>query len=141
QWHPVYRFPSRITAPSGLTGVDEVTDFTYDGQGNLLQKTITAGTKVRQWSYTYNAYGQVLRVDGPRTDVSDTTDYSYYGASDPCLYCRGNVKTVTNALGHVTTYSNYDADGHARQVTDANGVATTFAYDTLGRPLSSTTDA
>ena len=43
QWHPVHRLPTRIAAPSGVAGVLEVTDFVYDAQGNLLQKTITAG--------------------------------------------------------------------------------------------------
>ena len=85
QWHPVYRLPTKIVAPSGVAGVSEVTDFAYDAQGNLLQKTITAGGRTRQWNMTYNALGQVLTVDGPRTDVTDVTTYTYYDATDPCV--------------------------------------------------------
>ena len=44
----------------------------------------------RQWDMTYNAIGRVLTVDGPRTDVTDVTTYTYYGATDPCVGCRGN---------------------------------------------------
>ena len=44
QWHPVHRLPARITAPSGVAGALETTDFVYDAQGNLLRKTIAAGT-------------------------------------------------------------------------------------------------
>ena len=74
QWHPVYRLPTKITAPSGIAGVNEVTDFVYDAQGNLLQKTVTAGARTRQWNMTYNAFGQMLTIDGPRTDVGRRHD-------------------------------------------------------------------
>src|SRR6185295_17141587 len=43
QWHPVYRLPTRMTTPSGVAGIDEVTDYAYDAQGNLVKKTVTAG--------------------------------------------------------------------------------------------------
>ncbi len=92
QWHPAFRLPTKITTPSGANGVDEVTDLAYDAQGNLVQKTITSGTAKRQWTTTYNARGQVLTVDGPRTDVADVTTYTYYGTADPCVACRGNVQ-------------------------------------------------
>ena len=141
QWHPVYRLPTRITAPSGVVGVSEVTDFNYDPQGNLLQRTVTAGTIVRQWTNTYNARGQVLTADGPRTDVADVTTYTYYGATDPCTFCRGNVRTVANALGHVTTYNDYDADGQPTRTTDPNGVVTTSSYDARGRLRTRTVNA
>ena len=101
QWHPVHRLPARITAPSGIGGVSEVTDFVYDPQGNLLRKTITAGVGTRQWEMTYNAFGQTLTIDGPRTETADVTTNTYYDRTDPCAACRGNVKTTTNAAGHV----------------------------------------
>jgi YD repeat-containing protein len=40
---------------------------------------------------------------------------------------------VTNALGHVTTYDNYDANGRLLQMTDPNGVKTAYTYDARGR--------
>ena len=92
QWHPVFRLPVKIVAPSGVAGGNEVTDFVHDAQGNVLQKTTSAGGRTRQWNMTYNAIGQVLTVDGPRTDVSDVTTYTYYDATDPCIGCRGNVR-------------------------------------------------
>ena len=33
EWHPTYGLPSKITAPR------KITDFTYDGQGQLLSRT------------------------------------------------------------------------------------------------------
>ncbi len=133
QWHPVFRLPTKVVAPSGVAGIDETTDFVYDAQGNVLQKTVGAGGRTRQWNMTYNATGQVLTVDGPRTDVSDVTAYAYYDATDPCSGCRGNVKTTTNAAGHLTTFEAYDVDGQPTRIVDPNGVATTLSYDVRGR--------
>ena len=122
QWHPAYRLPTKIVAPSGVAGVNEVTDFVHDAPGNVLQKTISAGGRTRQWNMTYNATGQVLTVDGPRTDLTDVTTYTYYDGTDPCAGCRGNVKATTNAAGHVTTFNDYDVDGQPTRITDPNGV-------------------
>lgn len=141
QWHPVHRLPTRITAPSGVAGIDEVTDFGYDAQGNLLQKTFTAGARARQWTTVYNGRGQPLTVDGPRVDVADVTTYTYYDMTDACIGCRGNLRTITNALGHVTTFNDYDVDGQPARTTDANGVATTSAYDVRRRLRTRTVNA
>jgi len=139
QWHPVFRLPTKITAPSGIAGVNEVTDLAYDAQGNVVQKTVTAGSRSRQWTYTYNALGQRLTVDGPRTDVADIAAYTYYGTADPCVACRGNVRTITNAAGHVTTFDAYDVDGQPTRFTDPNGVVTAMTYDIRGRPKTRVT--
>lgn len=136
QWDAVHRLPARVTMPSGVPGVDQVTDYVYDGRGNTLRKTITAGSRSRQWQAAYNALGQPLSTDGPRTDAIDVTTYTYYAASDACVGCRGNVRTMTNALGHVTTYSNYDDDGNLLSSIDPNGLVTTQGYDVRGRLTS-----
>jgi len=141
QWHPVFRLPTRITAPSSVSGVSEVTDLDYDGQGNLVQKRVTSGTSARRWTMTYNARGQVLRVDGPRTDAVDVTAYTYYPMTAACVGCRGNVSSTTNAVGHVTTFDDYDLDGRPVRITDPNGVVTTSVYDLRGRLRTRTVDA
>ena len=141
QWHPVYRLPTKIVAPSSAPGVSEVTDYAYDARGNLLQKTLTAGATSRQWTMTYSALGQLLTVDGPRTDQTDVTSHTYYDVNDPCIGCRGNLKTTTNALGHVTTFDAYDIDGQPTRVIDPNGVATAMTYDVRGRLRTRTANA
>jgi YD repeat-containing protein len=129
QWHPTYRLPIAIAEPLRLT------TFNYDTNGNLLNKTIQATTDAngsqgfnaqvagtpRTWSYTYNQYGQVLTAKGPRTDINDTTTYTY----DPVT---SNLLTITNAAGQVTTLSNYDANGRVGTITDPNGIVTNLAY-------------
>jgi RHS repeat-associated protein len=82
-------------------------------------------------NYTYTTLGQIASIDGPRTDVSDVTSYTY----DP----QGNLTTITNALGHVVTFANFDNQGHAQSVTDANGVVTILGYTQQGWLASSNT--
>ena len=43
-----------------------------------------------------------------------------------------------DALGHVTTYSTYNAHGQPLTITDPNGVVTTLAYDGRQRLTSRT---
>ncbi|WP_137886944.1 RHS repeat-associated core domain-containing protein [Pseudomonas sp. 2FE] len=78
----------------------------------------------RSWSYSYNSLGLIESADGPRTDVADITRYAYDA--------QGNLTQVTNALGHITQLSNYDADGHPQSITDANGVSTSLTYAPQG---------
>lgn len=136
-WHPTFRIPVTVTEPDG-NGGSRVTTFTYDANGNLLGKTVAAGALSRSWSYTYDSYGRVLTEDGPRIDVSDVTTYAYYANTASCVACRGQLHTVTNALGHITTYSDYDANGRATRIVDPNGVVTAQSYHLRGWQTSRT---
>ena len=130
-WHPAFRLPaSIIDAQKAVT-------FTYDASGNVLTRTVTDTTVSpnvqRTWAYTYNAFGKVLTEDGPRSDVSDITSYAYFNCtgSGQC----GQLYTITNAPGHVTTFNSYNAHGQPTQITDANGLVTSLVYD-LGRRVT-----
>lgn len=132
QWHSTFRLPTQIDEPGKRT------TFTHDSNGNVLTKTVldTSTSESRTWTYTYNSFGQVLTANGPRTDVSDVTTYTYYSCTTG--YQCGQVQTVTNALGHVTTYNTYNAHGQPLTIIDPNGVVTTLAYDTRQRLTSRT---
>ena len=123
QWHPVFRVRTQIEDALSRTTFD------YDTNGALLSKTVLdlASLQSRVWTYTNDSYGRVLTENGPRTDVSDVTTYTYYTCTtgSEC----GQVNTVTNALGHTTTYNAYNANGQPTQITDANGLVTSLAYD------------
>ncbi len=114
------------------------TDNTYDADGNLATRTVTdtATGLSRTWTFSHSGTGQLLSVDGPRSDVTDTTTFSYYNCTTggQC----GQRHTATNALGHVTTFNDYDAHGNVLRLTDANGVVTTMTYDLRQRLLTST---
>jgi YD repeat-containing protein len=78
----------------------------------------------------YNTSGQVIQIDGPRTDVLDITTFEYYACTTG-VEC-GQLKKVTDALGHSITYDSYSPQG-VTQTTDANGLKTHYTYDTKGR--------
>lgn len=103
----------------------------YPSTNNIHTKTVTDTTVTpnvsRTWTYTYNSGGQVLTIDGPRTDVSDVTTYAYYTCTTG-TQC-GQVQTVSNAVGQVTTYNTYNAYAQPLTITDPNGVITTLTYD------------
>jgi RHS repeat-associated protein len=138
QWNSTYRQPTQIQVYSGATATGtpkRSTSFTHDTAGNVLTRTVTDTTATpnvsRTWTYTYNSFGQVLTEDGPRTDVGDVTTYAYYTCSTG-FEC-GQLQTVTNALGHTTTYNTYNVHGQPTQITDANGLVTSLAYDSRQR--------
>jgi RHS repeat-associated protein len=124
QWHASYRLPSQIDQAGQRTA------FSYDAQGNLLQKTVSADAQTKTWTLTYNSNGQPLTIDGPRSDVNDITRFSYDA--------KGDLNTVTDALGHVTTITSYNANGQPLTLKDPNGLVTTFQYDLRGKPVAST---
>jgi RHS repeat-associated protein len=138
-WSSSYRVPSAISVYAGSSSSGtalRTTSFTYDSNGNQLTKTVTdpASSVSRTWTYTYDSYGRVLTAKGPRTDVSSTTTYTYYTCTTGSQ-C-GQVYTVTDAVGNVTTYNTYNAYGQPLTITDPNGVVTTLTYDSRLRLTS-----
>jgi len=160
QWHATLRLPVRLAEPL------RITSYVYNGDGGascgfkadgatlvpgvLCSKTIQpttdatgaagfgatpAGTP-RTWSYSYNTNGSMLTMDGPRIEVGDVTTYTYYANNDLDLGKRGNVATITNALGHTTQVTAYDAHGQPLTIADPNGLATTLTYDARQRLTS-----
>lgn len=131
-WHANFTVPLQINIPLLRTS------YTYDNKGNVLTRTEQAtgdangsqGASAavtgipRTWAYTYNEVGQVLTITGPRTDVVDVSTYVYD--------TQRNLVSITNAAGHATTLSNYDANGRVGQITDPNGVVTTLTYTPRG---------
>jgi len=153
QWDTSFRLPTGIAEPLRITTNVYDADGTACGaRGALCSRTIQASTDVdgsqafsatptgtpRTWTYTYNANGSMLTVNGPRTDVSDFTDYTYYANDDPEPAKRGNLASVTNAAGHLTSITAYNAHGQPLTIIDANGLTTTLTYDLRRRPTSRT---
>ena len=84
--------------------------------------------------------GLVKSVDGPRTDATDVTSYTYYQTDDAtcatapttCPHRKGDLWKVTNALGQVTETLKYDGTGRVLSVKDPNAVITDFEYSPRG---------
>lgn len=144
QWHPTWRVPARIAEPKRITTFVWGEDAAQCGNvGSLCETSMQATTDgsgaqgfaatvtgvPRTWTYTYNGRGQIVTGDGPRTDVNDVTTYAYYADDHAVTHNRKQLRKVANALGQATLYSNYDAQGRPRRVTDPNGTVTDLIYD------------
>nr|WP_221262318.1 DUF6531 domain-containing protein [Rhodanobacter sp. ANJX3] len=75
--------------------------------------------------------GLLLTTTGPRTDLTDVTTYAYY-LTDSATSKHGDLQSITNALGHVTTYASYDGAGRVTRTIDPNGVITDVTYTPRG---------
>lgn len=131
--------PTLVEKPSVYAGQKSRTAVSYqDIRFPNLPTSITqsgytpAGASVsRTVGVTYNLNGQVAEIDGPRTDVADITRYDYYlcNTGGNC----GQLRTVTNALGQITRYEDYDAAGRVGRIVAPNGLTTSYTYDPAGR--------
>ncbi len=83
-----------------------------------------ASLAARDTSYTYFPNGLLHTVDGPRTDVTDLTTYTYTAS--------GYLSTITDAKNLVVTYSGHDARGLPSTMTDVNGINTQLTYTARG---------
>ena len=155
---PKYGATSVANLPDGKPIVvlcKRVEQATTDATGALgFSATVGHGVSgnttpdTRTWTYEYNQYGQVLTENGPRTDVTDKTTYDYwtdtsFTGDDPHAvgHTMGDLKQVTNALGQVTNYTQYDKAGRLLAMSDANGLSTTYTYSPRGFLTSRTVTA
>ncbi|MDQ1925063.1 hypothetical protein [Massilia pseudoviolaceinigra] len=127
EWHPKFRLPLRVSAPK------QRTTFTYYDNGALKARTEQAtgdlnGTQAfasalvglpRTVSFTYNAHWQTETITGPT--AANKVTYIY----EPTT---GNLMSITNALGHITRFEEYNGDGQVGLVTQPNGATTRLRY-------------
>ncbi len=146
-WHPRFRLPVEIREKDAAGTLLRTTRYTYDGdntladgKGDLTRQAIldpvSGQSRLWTWSYTYHPSipGVLLQKveDGPRSDVADLTTWDYYPPDALCegghLGCRGQLRQVTNALGHVTQVTRYSPNGQPETPIDPNGTITTLEY-------------
>ncbi len=165
-WSTALRVPLTRTVSDASGNVVSATQWIYNPTGQALARcdidptnsassgyacaaTGTVPTGVRRTTYTYCTavdtiqcpiVGLLLTARGPRTDLTQTTTYSYYttssavscGTPGAACYQPGDLESVTDALGHVTTIASYDGAGRVTRITDANGVNTDMTYTPRG---------
>lgn len=129
QWHPVYRLPVQISEPKRMT------NYAYDENKNLVEITRQATSDINGdaglsaqtigasqiWKATFSEYGKIRTSTGP---MNELVTYDYDNS--------GNLKSVTNSLGHMVSYSNYDADGNVGRIASADGIVSEFGYTSRG---------
>jgi RHS repeat-associated protein len=131
-WDLSKRLLTKIVEPSARGS--RTINLAYDGYGNLLSRQVVGtvgGTRL--WTYTYSTFGKLMTATDPSGAV---TAYAYYPDNDSLPERRGQIKTLTNAAGHVITISAYDTRGKPSSILDENNVQTTMSYDARGRMLS-----
>ena len=116
----------------------QVEQATTDATGASGFSATASGT-ASVTTFSYSANGQLLSTTGPRgnlasTDANyaaDTTTYVYY-ASAGSGHTAADRQTMTDALGRVTQFTQYDGAGRPLTLIDTNGNTTTLAYTPRG---------
>lgn len=132
--------PATALLPDGKPIVvvcKRVEQATTDASGSQgLAAAVDTSVPARVWTYTYNGLGRMLSSKGPRTDVNDTTTYTYYPDTvftgvDPNAvgHTLGDLATRIDATGKATQYTKYDKAGRSIESVDPNQVVTQQTYD------------
>lgn len=152
-WHGVFNAPAARYTYDAAGALVARSSWSYNVRGQVIlqqQYNPSAGT-ARNASLTYceqtdvtagtcPLLGLVTAIDGSRTDVTDTTTYTYYATDDAscssspstCPHRKGDLWKVTDALGRITETLAYDGAGRPLSIKDANGVITDMVYHPRG---------
>ncbi|WP_166888591.1 RHS repeat-associated core domain-containing protein [Massilia sp. CCM 8734] len=102
-----------------------------------------AGTgPIQEWRYTYNRSGQLLTSSGPldANGKAESASMSYY-ADSSASHRPGDLASVRNGVGEVTTYLAYSEEGLPTKIAHPNGRIVESEYDPRQRLISSTVRA
>ncbi|WP_433364291.1 DNRLRE domain-containing protein [Actinoplanes sp. CA-142083] len=157
RYDQVTGYPLEIKDPEANKNNTESTRLGYQfglagHAADLIDKISPEG---RHWTFGYDAKGNILSATDPKGTATATTgDYTTSYTYDAA----GRLLTDTDANDHTTKYSDYDAVGYPRTLTDAltrttkytfsptgdvltatdaNQHTSTYTYDVFGRPLTS----
>ncbi|WP_372353537.1 RHS repeat-associated core domain-containing protein [Xanthomonas axonopodis pv. maculifoliigardeniae] len=152
-WHPSFRVPTDRRTYDANDVLVARTSWTYNTRGQALtvSRTDPSGGPTRVTTQRYcedsdiaagncSLPGLLLASDGARTDIADSTSYTYYFANDAsctasastCPHRKGDRWKVTNALGQTTEYLAYDGAGRPLSIKDTNGIVTDYTYHPRG---------
>ncbi len=152
-WNTAYNEPSERRTLDNAGVVVQKSKWSYNGRGQPTIATAVdpANNEERITTTTYceqtdvdaglcPIVGQVIAVDGPRSDVADVTRFSYYQADAAgctatptnCDYRKGDLWKITDALGRSTEMLRYDSAGRLLSSKDINGVVSDNEFSTRG---------
>jgi RHS repeat-associated protein len=124
---------------SHTDGNFNATQYTYDGQDNILTKSLPVGnpftgfTGTDTWSYTYDGFGNVLTVTDPLGENGAPNHTTVYGYDS-----HGNLTSITTPSpdgttpASVTTFTP-NARGQVTQIVDPLLNKTTITYCTTNQ--------
>ena len=126
---------------------ESVTEFEYNSNNLLLTKqTVRSGdanvalayAATNLWqstSYTYDNIGNVVAVDGPRTDIDDKT-YTTYDVWRRPVYEIGADPDGAGALKRAVVKHHYDVDGREDLTQTGTGSSITFVKAAPSDPVA-----
>ena len=107
---------------------------TNNADGSAGFNAATVGTpRITQW--TYDANGRVLT----REDTDGRILTYAYAPETTATHTVGDLLSVSDQMGTITTYTRYDRAGRLLESQDTNGVVTRYAYDVRGQLTEYTT--
>jgi RHS repeat-associated protein len=147
EYDPITLGRSAVTDPNGHTSrktydangqvtstedpLGHRTESVYDSLGDLKEYTDAAGVTT---TYEYDERGNLLKSSTPLIGSEPveyrTTKYTHGDEAHP-----GDVTEITDPDGHATQFS-YDSAGNLESVVDASGDKVTYTYDERGDRLS-----
>lgn len=150
-YHPLLNFLLSKTELSVLESGNKSTEFDYDNDSNatpnenptmhlyrIIEKGFTKNTGLETVPYeyiktfSYNAKGQVLSIDGEQSGNGDTYSFTYDIVT-------GDLESVTRpSTAGTVSYQSHDASGRPLTVIDPNGFQISYTYDGRGRTLTVT---
>lgn len=167
-WHATFNVPTERRILNAANVLEAKTKYAYNTRGQatavcqidpnnttamayVCGSATNAPVGVRQSITTYceaadvtagtcPIVGLAVASNGPRTDVSDISTFTYYQTDDAtcatapttCPHRKGDLWKVTNALNQTSEYTRYDGAGRALQMKDANNVITDMEYQARG---------
>lgn len=124
--------PTKITSPSVFAGGRMIASIVYDDKGNITEQRVDGfrpdGTPVsRKITAEYaGPWGQITRYDGPRTDATDVTTWTYDSRSKKLV-------SVTDARGIlVRSDMQYNTLGLLGSELTPNGRRVSNVWDSAG---------
>lgn len=115
--------------------------YAYDGQGNVLFKTLPEGnnftgpapTGYDTWAYTYNSYGEVLTVTDPLGYGGVPNHTTTYGYGSHGILTSITTPSPDGTTAASVTQFTPNAQGQITKITDPLSNATTIVYCTTNQ--------
>ncbi len=119
-----YQWDTEKRLPLSITKDGKKTEYTYNDKGWLTSRTFQ---EQRKHLFEYDAFGNLIKMDGPRTDVNDITLSEYTD--------QGFKQSVTNALAQKPyEVLAHDVLGRPTSIKSANGLITNYTLNLRGQP-------
>uniref|UniRef100_A0A486XPV6 Rhs family protein n=1 Tax=Rheinheimera sp. BAL341 TaxID=1708203 RepID=A0A486XPV6_9GAMM len=146
---PVQQLNTVISYPAALDTAKWIkttySNWHSSGAPQQVNTVASDGSQVQKVVTGLNAYGLPTNINRTASVMSQTGGWSTQSRSESIGYSNNNSTEssagyfpfkLTNALGHVSYVHTAPATGQPLKQISANGITTSFSYDSFGRPAT-----